>query len=354
MPSRSIIAYVVRVYEFGHTKKVINLSEIGTDRHNLLTLFNGYAQAMRDEPERARDPLARRYTPITKIHPSSQTVMVEAEPGYYGLGGSTRDAFTHTERLVHKDGDSPGTPTRVLLTQAPDASVALLFSERVGSMSAGPELMDGFTEAFKLAYKQVLNISFKPVIEPEAWLANAVLEQVIVEDPRFSTDIGNGEDELETKVLGRVEHILKPPKGISTLPRRLLSGLMDGSIHPEQIVNLDFDSPESEPSDRVEELDDDQQSKTPTADRTVKVRVRGENGRGAKTFNLTNPRTPTIAYAFGDGGSQPSDPEFRDACVALIPDLLGEEVDWKDTYHQASKWPDENLEFRMKLPPTNG
>lgn len=348
MPSRAIIAYTVRVYERGRKSKTVNLSEVGSGKDSLLKLFYGFVEAMKEEPDRFRDDLARRYTPITRVIPSSQIVLVEAEPGYYGLGGSTRDVFQHVERLAHAPGDSAGTPTRMLLTQAPDANVGLLFVERVGVMSAGSDMMDGFKKAFQKKYPDLM-VAFEPIIEPDAWLASAALEEVIVVDKNFSTDIGGGDDETETKVVGRVEHVLRPPRGTRYLPHRVLQGLMNGSIHPEQVVNLTYEEPED--TDGVEVVDPVEATKSPGSDRTVKVRVRGEDGRAAKTFVLGNPRTPTVAYDFGDDAEHPSDPTFRDACVKLIPDLIGEEVDWKAEYHEAATWPKDYLDYRMELPP---
>lgn len=84
--------------------------------------------------------------------------------------------------------------------------------------------------------------------------------------------------------------------------------------------------------------------------RIVKVRVVGEDGK-AKTYVLGRPKTPSVAYDFGDQATQPSDVSFRDACVGLIPDLIGEQVEWKGEYHQASTWPQEVTSYRMELPP---
>lgn len=61
MPSRSITAYAVQVYERGRRSKIKNLSEIGPDKITLLKLFYGYAKALGDDPDRFRDDVARRY-----------------------------------------------------------------------------------------------------------------------------------------------------------------------------------------------------------------------------------------------------------------------------------------------------
>lgn len=229
MPNRSITAYSVQVYERGHRGKVKNLSEIGSNKQNLLTLFHGYIEAMRAQPDRFRDDSARRYVPITRVEPTSQIVIIEAEPGHYGLGGATRDAMTHQKQRDHQPGDSPGTPVRLLVAQAPDATVALTFVERVGSSSAGSDVVDGFTEAFKATFPD-LNIDFEPVIEPQAWLAHASLDKVTVVDRHYSRDVGQGD--TETKIVGTIEHILTPPQGSRYLPRRLLLGLTNGTIFP--------------------------------------------------------------------------------------------------------------------------
>ncbi|HSY16156.1 MAG TPA: hypothetical protein VK816_09230 [Jatrophihabitantaceae bacterium] len=334
------------MYERRHRGEVKNLSEIGPGKQKLVTLFYGYVQAMQEDPDRFRDEAARRYVPITRVEPTSQILIVEAEPGFYGLGGSTRDAMTHEKQRDHEPGDSPGTPVRLLLAQAPDANTALMFVERVGGSSAGSDLMEGFEDAFKAQFAD-LNIDFEPMIESSAWLATAALDRVTVVDRNYSRDVGEGD--TETKVIGTIEHVLKPPQGVRTFTRRLLAGLTNGSILPEQLVNLAFD--DAAEDDLPDNVETESATGKPGSDnRTVKVRVVGEDGK-SKTYVLGRPRTPSVAYDFGDHGSQPSDPIFRDACVALIPDLIGEQAEWKDEYHQTSTWPRETLNFRMELPP---
>lgn len=318
MPNRSVVVLEAKVHEFGKPNNLINLSKIGPKNQSLLLLFNGFMMALEDNRDRLRNDLRQHYIRITKVDPSSQRVMVLGEPGHFGGGGSTWNVHTHQETRKHKIDDAPGMPVRTMLVVAPDAYVGHVFVERCAGKEIASELLDQFRVAFRRTFPD-LNVKFEQVLEPDAWIATAQVEQVQVVDRRYTTDIGDPSDQKKTKVIGRVSHTLLPPKGAKYLPRAVFDLLRSGKVPVDQLVNLQFGDGDGDVAlaDGTAQADG-----ASIEERDVSVTM-SQAGGGKKTFNIDNPRRPRVSYPLEDDSATGSDVEFRNRCFRTAPGLHG-------------------------------
>lgn len=234
-------------------------------------------------PDQMMDPTKFRYCRplVGREIRRGRTLTLVAEVGSYGDPASLRDADTAEERYRHDGELSHVVEVRVVLVVPGRGTSALLFIEHAAEGSLGRPLLDAISDAWSTRYPE-WTLEAETLVRPEAWLANAQLEEVVAQGWGWH-DVA---DAGVPRRLGRVTSVLRPDHGDGFLPIGILASLQSKHVSAAALLGLT-----AEPEE-------------------VKVRV--GDGNQSKTFIIGRERTPPIRMLVTDHGTRsPTAEGFR-------------------------------------------
>lgn len=323
MPRRTVSVSNVYVHTERKTKDRKAIDNFDGKGADLLTLLRGFIHGL--DADLLVDDSKERYVQVTELEPAGRTLLCEVEAGWFGTSGKVTNVKTHAVEHEHT-ADSAATRAIRFVAVAPKGATGMLvFIEKVGGVSAGSRVLALFHQALRAKYgDQKLNFKVETMVEADAWLQKAQLEEVtgVVNAYDYSSDVA---DSGKVKVIGKLRVDLVPEGTKEFLPKKVWEGLKKRDLNAARVLGLN------------EELEVDQLQ--------VKVRADGKS----KRFAIDKEKEPALAYLLAERGVPDVD-AFKDFCFGHAKDLLPSVGAQWETGLKSGSWSADDLAVKLEMP----
>lgn len=310
MPQHSIFMVAVKAHPPRKGDQLLDVTRLGGPNDGVVEIFRALMDHLSTSYGRLHDADRQRFVSVEDVAAKGRWAFARLDVGDWGQAGRVRHVATGAVEHEHDHNSAATGSVRVLMMAPPRATAGLLIHEKVGVRSVARPVADSLRKSLKSRFPDLV-FEFDTLIETNAWLEQARLEEMTVTYYDWSSDIA----EANSKVPGELKATFKPSGGGL---KNILRRLRGQDLRPEQLLGEAFLLAPDE----------------------AKVRVVGEDGR-SKSFVLGKEGTPRITQHLSDGDPAPSDEEFRSAALRLGKEhakrIFGEE--WDNSY-QSGAWTD--------------